>query len=410
MVKKATNFPYSDRQAFERLMLLISTLVHYPGVGYADPNTLESNQKKHHNALLEVQAKLLEVAKSHNISLPDGYPALPTIRKDLDYLKLYGILDRRMYRWGYYLGTGVMNLEELQSALNALSSQAKYQGDAQSRRIYQSLSKRIRGIDLEKKGEFLYPVRQLLNRAVVHTDPEEMIRLGENQNTLFHQIDTVETSIRQGQAIEIYRGKDSYGTGRVGYLQVFPLQLIYYDIAWYLIYEYCDNKHLAIRRVNRFTNYCKPLDNEKRDIEEQHKRLQDAHKLRENGWGLYLGSVEEQQQELEQSSPFETVKVRFFPPVADFIMEGELRHARHKIVEGSKDKDTGQPAYVDYIIKLPERSFKEFSIWVFRHMNHAQVIAPNKLLQMHKDAAQQLFERYSSKSTGQEIGKLNPKL
>jgi hypothetical protein len=394
MAKKDTNFPYSDRQAFERLMLLIATLVNYPGVGYADPNTLESDQKTHHNALQEVKTKLHEVAKSNNISLPDGYPALPTIRKDLECLRHYGILDRRMYRWGYYLGTGVMNLEELQSALNALSSQAKYQGDAQARRIYQSLSKRLKGIDLNMKGEFLYPVRQLLNRAVGHTDPEEMIRLGENQNTLFHQIDTVESAIRQGQAIEIYRGRDSYGTGRTGYLQVFPLQLIYHDIAWYLIYEYCDNNHLAIRRVNRFTNYCKLLKDKKRNIEEQYKRLQDAHKLRENGWGLYLGSVEEQKQELQQNFHFETVKVRFFPPVIDFILEGDLRHARHKIVEGSKDIDTGQPAYVDYIIKLPERSFKEFSLWVFRHMNHAQVIAPNKLLLIHKDSAQKLFERY----------------
>ncbi len=110
--------------------------------------------------------------------------------------------------------------------------------------------------------------------------------------------------------------------------------------------------------------------------------MRDAHNLRENGWGLYLGSVEEQKQELEGNSLLETVKVRFFPPVIDFIMEGDRRHAKHKIIEGYKDKETGQPAYVDYIIKLPERSFKEFSLWVFRHMNHAQIIAPNKLSQI----------------------------
>ncbi len=397
MVKKDTSFPYSDRQAFDRLILLIATLVHYPGVGYFASETFDREQKKHHNALQEVQTKLLDLAKSHNIFFLEGYPSLPTIRKDIEYLKQCGILDKRMYRWGYYLGTGVMNLEELQLVLNALSSQAKYQGDAQSRRIYASLSKRLRGINLEKNSEFLYPVRQLLNRAVIHTDPEEMIRLDENQNNLFHQINTVESAIRQGQAIEIYRGKDSYGTGRVGYLQVFPLQLIYYDIAWYLIYEYCDNNHLAIRRVNRFTNYCKLLENKTRELSAQHERLQDAHKLRENGWGLYLGSIEEQKQELEQTLPFETVKVRFFPPATDFIMEGDLRHAKHKIIKGYKDKETGQPAYVDYIIKLPERSFKEFSLWVFRHMNHAQVMEPSKLVQIHQEAAQKLFARYSNR-------------
>jgi hypothetical protein len=394
MLKKDTNFPYSDRQAFDRLILLIATLIHNPGVGYSAPDSFESKENEHHNAIKEVQTKLWETAKSHHISLPEGYPALPTIRKDLEYLRQRGILDKRMYRWGYYLGTGVMSLDELQLALNALSSQAKYQGDAQSRRIYETVTKRLKGIDLDNKGKFLYPIRQTLNRAVGHTDPEEMIRLGENQNNLFHKIEAVESAIMNGQAIEIHRTKDSYGTGRIGYLQVFPLQLIYYDIAWYIIYEYCDSNHLAIRRVNRFTDYCKVLSAKSRSISEQHKRLQDAHKLREHGWGLYLGGVEEQKQELAGNSIFETVKVRFFPPVTDFIMEGERRHTRHKIIKGSKDKETGQPTYVDYVIKLPERSFKEFSLWVFRHMNHAQIMAPSKLVQVHRDAAQKLLARY----------------
>jgi hypothetical protein len=367
-------------------------------VGYSFSDSFESEKEEHHNAIKELQIKCWETAKSHHISLPEGYPSLPTIRKDLEYLRQRGILDKRMYRWGYYIGTGVMSLDELQLALNALSSQAKYQGDAQSRRIYETITKRLKGIDLENQGKFLYPIRQILNRSVGHTDPEEMIRLGENQHNLFHKIEAVESAIMSGQAIEIHRIKDSYGTGRIGYLQVFPLQLIYYDIAWYIIYEYCDNNHLAIRRINRFTNYCKFLSSKTRSINEQHKRLQDAHKLRENGWGLYLGSVEEQQHELAGNSIFETVKVRFFPPATDFIMEGDRRHSKHKIIKGSKDKETGQPAYVDYIIKLPERSFKEFSLWVFRHMNHAQVISPSKLVQVHTDAAQKLVERYQKNS------------
>jgi hypothetical protein len=43
-----------------------------------------------------------------------------------------------MYRWGYYLGTGAMSLAELQVAINALNSQAKYQQDTQVNRIYQN--------------------------------------------------------------------------------------------------------------------------------------------------------------------------------------------------------------------------------------------------------------------------------
>jgi len=32
-------------------------------------------------------------------------------------LRRYGILDRQMYRWGYYLGTGALRRDELQVAL-----------------------------------------------------------------------------------------------------------------------------------------------------------------------------------------------------------------------------------------------------------------------------------------------------
>jgi len=45
-------------------------------------------------------------------------------------------------------------------------------------------------------------------------------------------------AISKGQAIEISRGSDPYLRGYIGPLQIWPLQLIYHDIAWYLIYEY----------------------------------------------------------------------------------------------------------------------------------------------------------------------------
>jgi len=114
--------------------------------------------------------------------------------------------------------------------------------------------------------------------------------------------------------------------------QVWPLQLIYHDIAWYLIYEYCNNGHLAVGRVNPSRTTAKFL------LASQFRpntSLQNAHKLIENGWGFYLGEPAQQQTEL-QSTYFETVKVRFFPPVMAFIEEGKRRHHSQK----SKSKDS----------------------------------------------------------------------
>ncbi len=395
MAKKLTLHPYADRLAFERLLLLIATLVQYPGVGSADEDSLLLAGSSYHDALLAVQSRLQAVAAASGIKLPEGYPATPTIRKDLETLRRYGILDQRMYRWGYYLGTGAMSREELQVACNALASIANYQGEPQVRRIYQTLVKRLRGLDLELKGQFFYPVRQHLNRAINYTDPEEMRAKGKNRNTLFHQLDVVERAISQGQAIEISRSSDPYGKRRVGLMQVWPLQLIYYDIAWYVIYEYYSNGHLAVGRVNRFKDYCKILTPQGRGLALQQQSLMNAHKLLEFGWGLNLGELEEQQAELQGRLTLETVKVRFFPQVIAFILEGDRRHPRQRILPGPKDSITGQLAYVDYMVKLPPRSLQEFVLWVYRHMDNAQVISPPDLVEKHSQAAKALVTRYT---------------
>ncbi|MBU7584794.1 MAG: WYL domain-containing protein [Nostoc sp. TH1S01] len=394
MPKKPTSHPYGDVKAFERLMLLIATLLKHPGVG--SPEFIELSDTQHHNSLKQVQLCLQNLAATYRVELPKAYPSIPTLRKDLETLRRYGILEDRMYRWGYYLGTGAMSQEELKVAFNALASQAKYQGDGLLRRIYQTLSKRLRGLDIELQGEFFYPVRQHLNRTIVYTDPEEMAALGENRDTLFHQLAVLEKAICQGQTIEISRASDPYGNSRIGPQRIIPLQLIYQDIAWYLLYEHYENGHLAIGRLNRFKNYCQVLNESGRGLEAQTNSLAKAYQLLENGWGLYLGEPPEQQLELQGKLDLITVTVRFFPPVASFIQEGELRHLKQKIVLGAKNLTTGKPSYVDYLVSLPPRSLDEFSIWVNRYMDKARVISPPQLVDKHHQAAKALLTQYNS--------------
>ncbi len=389
---KKPSHSYTERLAFERLLLLIATLLKYPGIG--SPDFLDSNSNQHHDAISSVREYLQKLATELNIELPAGYPAVSTLRKDLETLRNYGILDRRMYRWGYYLGTGALSSTELKVAFNALVSQAQYQGDPQIRRICETLSKRLRGLDMELNGEFFYPIRQHLNRAIVHTDPQEMAAKGENRDTLFHQLPLLEKAINHGQAIEISRSQDLYDSNRTGRFQVFPLQLIYYDIAWYLLYEYCETQHLAIGRLNRFNNYCEFIKITPRKLDKQKKSLDKAYKLIENGWGLYLGEVKEQELELTGHLDFIEVKVRFFPPVTRFILEGELRHLNQQIILGQIDKTIGEYQFIDYIIKLPPRSLNEFSLWVYRYMDKAVVLSPSELVEKHCQAAQALFYRY----------------
>jgi hypothetical protein len=377
-----------DRPAFERLLVLIATLVHHPGIGCAD---LDS-KTTHHNALIPVQTKMREIAEELNLSWRDCYPATPTIRKDLETLRDYGILDRRMYRWGYYLGTGVMNLADLSCALDALTSQAKYQGDVLARQAIERLTKRLKGLNLENKGHLFYPIRQQINTSIVYTDPSEMMEQGRYRYTLFDRLEQIEIGILGGKTIEINKIRDPFGTN-LGKCQVIPLQLIYSDIAWYLICEDAQNGHLFVSRLDRYSDYYQEIDTQCRDLTIQKQRLEQAHLLLTNGWGLYLGSPVEQEQELANLLPLTKIVVRFWYPVAAFIKEGEKRHRSQKIKDGKKDSH-GLPTHIDYEVILPPRSLNEFMFWVNRFMDAAQIILPSELADLHLQKARGIVDRY----------------
>jgi len=390
MAKKATLHPYSDQLSFDRVLILIATLIQYPGIGCPD-----ESENGPHNALQEVQEKMRSLASRLEINFPEGYPAIATIRKDLETLRKYKILDQSMYRWGYYVGMGI-NQEEFKVAFNALLSQAQYQHNPLAKHLYQKLEKRLRALNLDLKGELFYPVYQQLNRSIVDTDPDEIIRKKKiAPNTLFGQLPLVEDAILQGHAIEVHRPQDFYDQKREGFSQIWPLQFIYHDIAWYLIYEVCETGLLAVGRVNRFSNNCKTLE-PRRDLEVQKTRLNTAHQLLKNGWGLNLGNLEQQQQELNGTLSLELIKVRFYHPVTRFILEGENRHINQKVFSYPKKAENEDITHVDYQIKLPPRSRREFMLWVNKHLDKAQVLAPPELVEEHRKAAQALLDRYQS--------------
>jgi hypothetical protein len=181
-----------------------------------------------------------------------------------------------------------LTLEELQYAVQALASQSQQQGEPRTKQIYQAIERRLRGLNLEQQGQLFYPVRTYLNRSIVYTDPEEMMRQGCYRHTLFHQLDVVERAITQGQGIELYRRADPYRTGGVGKLRVYPLQLMYAEVAWYLLYEQMQDGHLAIERVDRLDESLQVVKKTGRGIAAQQASLEVAHQLLRNGWGLFI--------------------------------------------------------------------------------------------------------------------------
>lgn len=394
MAKKPKLHRYSDLLSFQRLMLLIATFINYPGIGCCEDD--DSKGENHHNALALLQTQIEITAQNLHINIEK--PAIATLRKDLETLREMGILEKRMYRWGYYLGTGVMSKQELKTAFDALESMAIYQGDTVARQIHRKLKKRIKGLDILKKDDFFYPIRRNLNRAINYTEPEEMILKGRNQHNLYHHIQELEIAIIQGKTIELSRKQDLYNEGKkanIGLEIIIPLQLIYYDIAWYLVYENCANNQFIIGRINRFSDYFKIVSSPGRHIEAQKESLKKTEFLLKNGWGLNLGNQAEQALELQGKLTLEKIKVRFYPPVSNFIQEGELRHPKQQF-KLTKNTTNNETLYLDYFISLPPRSLNEFFFWLQRYGSCVEVISPQSLREKHKQGSIELAKRYGN--------------
>ena len=372
----------------ERLILLIATLLKYPGVGYQQ---YDDDNQNHHNALLELQQKMNQLGKTLG---KDINPSTATLRKDLTTLRQWGLLEDRMYRHGYYLGTAVIDKDELKILFDGLNSQANNQGDPRLRALYNKLEKRLRGFALENDEDFFYPVRQNLNRTINYTDPIDIKKHSGKNDTLFHHINTIEQAIVQGNALEIILLRDPWNNWQQKIFTVYPLQLIFYDIGWYLAYEDCESGHLVINRINRYANHCLVIKELQRDIKLQYQQLQQVEKLLNNGWGLNLGTLAQQQNELAAVAQLIRVKVRFYDFMISFIQEGDNRHPKQILKPGPKDPLSGKLQYIDYCLKLPERSLPEFAIWVQRYMEYAQIIQPETLVTEALRKARNLVKRY----------------
>ena len=381
---------YGDRTAFTRLMLLIATFVQHPGIGSANPDTEAKSQ--HHNALELVRDRLQQLAAELGFALPAYSAAM--LRKDVETLRDYGILERRMYRWGYYLGTGALTREELAGALGALATQAEVQGDPRLRGMYDQLERRLRGLHLSSEQTLFYPVRSQIDQLIVHTDPAEMRRRGNYRETLFEALEAVEAAIVQGQGLELYERVTACSGAALGPYWVYPLQLLYHEVGWYLLYEDCQTGHLAVRRLDRLAAGVKPLAAYQRSQAAQFQSLEEAQRLFQQGWGLFLGEPAAQRSERAGQLPLVWAQVRFFGEVSRFIVEGERRHPKQKIRPGPKLTD-GRWQWVDYGVPLPERSLPEFFRWVNRFLEQAQVLAPVEWVERYREKAAKLVERYA---------------
>jgi hypothetical protein len=309
--------PMGDGPVFVRVMTLLRHLLQVP---FDRPAERGSNLHQHLITATE--------------TIPGAY--LPgetaTLRKDLEKLLTpYGFRNRNdNVRHGYCLGTAVLPAARLQELHNVLRQSAGRLADPSAQNLLAELDERLGWAGISADG--VAPVRSYARHAVVDT---KLLR--RDSLAAPRRAEAIERAIVEHRRVllERYPGVGSFADSPDGALRVWPLQLIFHNVGWYLIYEEDQVGHeqglIRSERLDRLA--LRSSDGGLRRSSEEHSAaLARLERLLHHSGGIYFGSDLEQQLAVASSSVQHRtqalVTLRFWcsPWAFAFIREGLQRY------------------------------------------------------------------------------------
>ncbi len=311
--------PLGDGPVFLRVMTLLRHLLQTP---FDRP--------------AERGANLHEYLIAATSAIPGGY--LPgetaTLRKDLEkLLSPYGFRSPNdNVRHGYCLGTALLSTPRLQELHNVVRQAAGRLADPSALDLLEELEQRLRwaGIDLEPGT----PVRSYARHTVVDSALVRRDALAAPR-----QAERIEAAIVEHRRVLLHRydGMGSFADSPEGELRVWPLQLIFHNVGWYLLFE---EDHvgqeaglLRSERLDRLALRGGGSRGDLRRSDQVHQAaLQRLERLLHLSGGIYFGEDLEQQRILSSGSAQRRqgalVTLRFCcaPWAFAFIREGLQRY------------------------------------------------------------------------------------
>ena len=304
--------PMADRSVFIRVFSLLRHLLHHPfdcekGV------TLQEHL----------------ISQLGGVYMPGE---AGTLRKDVErVLTPYGFRTRNdNVRHGYGLGTAVLSAARLREVHQVVRQAASRLGDPSAQDLLAELDERLRWGGVLREDEL--PIRSFANRSIVHPD---LIR--RDSLAVPEQAEKLEAAIASGQRVLLERFSDAahHGEEPKKPIHVWPLQLLFHNIGWYVAYE--DDAvgrecglirterldRLALRRVD--TGYC-------RTPEQRAEGLRRLARLMELSGGIYFGNDAALQVQMCEagseglSDLLITVRFRCTHRVFRFLREGLQRY------------------------------------------------------------------------------------
>ena len=380
-IKTATH-PYSDLEPFKRLLTTIRFIVQHPF-------QWDSKQGSLGSLVLEMQKQ----------GLIDG-DWTDALRKDIErVLKPFRILPDFPLKRGYFMGTGILSALQLTKVFTVLQSQAKNLQDPIALDILEIFGERMNQSQLST--QLIYPVRAIYNRTIVDL---QLLP----QSALARNIEKLEEEIKQGQLLELKRfsGVGRFTDDRDEFFRVYPLQIVFHNIGWYLGYEVAERENkglLQFERLDRlFRGYAQSFQ---RDRREQEKSLYRLQSLYQACGGLYLGrSAAGQRQFLSKASANRdsvcmTVELWFNDHTFRFVSEGTQRFPIAQMKMSPKLSGNSTPKYQSSLfslsktpdpqhpnrfqVKLPRWSLEDLDLrrWILGFGNQVKVVAPPELVE-----------------------------
>ncbi|MGB5134460.1 MAG: ATP-binding protein [Prochlorococcaceae cyanobacterium] len=309
--------PLGDGPVFLRVMTLLRHLLQVP---FDRPAVRGANLHQHLIAATE--------------AIPGAY--LPgetaTLRKDLEkILTPYGFRHRHdNVRHGYCLGAAVLSVPRLRELHNLVRQSAGRLADPSAQDLLAELDERLGWAGISADG--VAPVRSYARHAVVDTALVRRESLAAPRRA-----EAIEAAIVAHRRVQLERfpGVGSFADSPAGELRVWPLQLIFHNVGWYLLFEedHIGQEQGLIRseRLDRLA-LRRGSGDLRRSSEEHAAALSRLERLLHHSGGIYFGTDLEQQLAVSSSSAQRRsqalVTLRFCcaPWAFAFIREGLQRY------------------------------------------------------------------------------------
>ncbi|MEB3293655.1 MAG: AAA family ATPase [Synechococcales bacterium] len=402
---------FSSVDSFLRLMEVIRAIAHEPFfkhdfyksdglqkdfLGQLRPQDSSAAMKK---ALANFRKDIETVLIPYGILLPvKSRQSLGDVETNIENVgKQMGELGARQ---AYFLGTSILRSEILRESVVALRRQASLQDPIALGHVVEA-EQRLRacGVWQGVEEDWPYDVRVIADPLIVNM--EKLPRFA-----LAKQVDRLLEAIRRGRQIRVkqftnVRSSDSLIDGEYG-TRVYPLQVLYHKIAWYVGCEFVDGRYRGLfcfMRLDRLMVLDGDWLEEGRSRDEQVRAFKRLDLLRRSSMGIFLGrSVADQMAYLDGRRRGQVeVKLRLHVrgQVFQYFAEGNQRFLPKNVrmtlpsgfegtvrkiqgitylQRGSGDRDY---PYV-YEVRLPGWSLEDFDLkrWVLGFGDQVKVVGP----------------------------------